>query len=632
MSDWKQKAEELYKEEYGYREISRMLNVPYSTTWDHLTKVFHKEVNCCRTTVSEKVSAGDIIHIETSPTAQGPTIVYLPDAQVKPDVSLEYLRCQGEYIAHKKPDVIVCAGDFADMESLSSYDKGKKSAEGKRVTKDIEAAIQGMNTLLRPIKREQENDPSWKPRMVLTLGNHECLKPDVEVLTKRGFIKITEVTCEDLVAQRGADGETVWDSPVSFIDKVYDGDIYRWSSRSLELSCTPRHRVLRKTSGGKAVYTAASEVPDCLTVFSATTNNSVGVEMSDNEIRLGAWLCTDSHFTHGEQAVIYQRLSNSHKIEGLLCELNISYKKVVRDRDIKEVCGKVLKERCEPSVEFFLQTSSLKNIAVTSNTELPSWAGDLNDSQWEVFLDTLIEADGTIPTNAVNSRVFYGKYRICSHLQEVAVTKGWSASLTEYRENLWRVNLVKRLDRRQENAEKKVEHYKGTVHCLEMPLGNFIIRDKYKVHVTGNCRINRHVDANAELDGFLSIDNLCYKEFGWEVVDFLEPIVIGGVTFIHYWPNPMSGKPLGGSAANILQKVGCSVVQGHRQTLDVATRTLHNGVQQWSIVAGASYDFDEHYKGFTGNKHWRGIVVMHNVKNGGFDPLFVSTEYLKERF
>ena len=102
-------------------------------------------------------------------------------------------------------------------------------------------------------------------------------------------------------------------------------------------------------------------------------------------------------------------------------------------------------------------------------------------------------------------------------------------------------------------------------------------------------------------------------------------------TFFKF-PNPMTGKPLGGNALSILKTVGGSLVQGHRQTLDVATRTLHTGVQQWSIVAGASYDFDESYKGFTGNKHWRGIVVMHNVKNGGFDPLFVSTDYLKERF
>lgn len=313
--DWKAQAVKLMQEgELSWRQIAAKIEKPPSTVSDYLRKqitpVAHTDV---------KVSKESVVSIETNTSSQGPTIIYIPDCQVKPGVDVTFLKSIGEYVAKKKPDVIVCAGDFADMESLSSYDKGKKSAEGKRVSKDIESAIMGMSALLNPIKIRQRNEPWWKPRMVLTLGNHEE-------------------------------------------------------------------------------------------------------------------------------------------------------------------------------------------------------------------------------------------------------------------------------------------------------------------------RIMRHVNANPELAGFLGYESLKYEEMGWEVYDFLEPVVIGGVTFIHYFPNPMSGKPYGGSAANILQKVGCSVVQGHKQCLDVATRTLHNGSHQWSIIAGASYDHNEDYKGYTGNRHWRGIVVMHNVKDGGFDPLFVSTEYLKQRY
>ena len=295
LTQWQEQALLLKRAGRGPRRISRMLSIPYSTVHDFLRRY---------------ASRGKV---------ENNTIIYIPDNQVRPGVSFEYLRCIGEYLALKKPQTIVSAGDFADMESLSSYDKGKASAEGKRVAADIRAAKDGMDVLLGPVRREMLADPSWQPRLVMTLGNHEQ-------------------------------------------------------------------------------------------------------------------------------------------------------------------------------------------------------------------------------------------------------------------------------------------------------------------------RIMRHVDANPELVGFLNYDSLGYKEAGWEVYDFLQPVVIDGVTFIHYYPNPMTGKPLGGSAANILMKVGVSVVQGHKQTLDAATRTLHNGVQQWSIVAGACYDFDEAYKGYTGNKHWRGIVVLHGVKDGGFDPLFVSLDYLMKRF
>jgi hypothetical protein len=146
-------------------------------------------------------------------------------------------------------------------------------------------------------------------------------------------------------------------------------------------------------------------------------------------------------------------------------------------------------------------------------------------------------------------------------------------------------------------------------------------------------RIQRHVDANPELYGFLGYDNLLYQEMGWEVYDFLKPVIVNGVTYCHFMANPMSGKPYGGTAQNILQKVGESYSVGHKQTLDVATRFLPaSGKQQWGIVAGACYPHNEGYKGHQGNIHWRGIIIKHNVSNGSYNPMFVDLDYLKKKY
>lgn len=102
----------------------------------------------------------------------------LPDVQAKFGQDFSFLTCIGNYIIAKKPEVIVCLGDFADMESLSSYDIGKKSFEGKRYTKDIAAAKCAMDALLTPLrefnsKAKRNKEKLYKPRLVLTLGNHE---------------------------------------------------------------------------------------------------------------------------------------------------------------------------------------------------------------------------------------------------------------------------------------------------------------------------------------------------------------------------------------------------------------------------------------------------------------------------
>lgn len=146
-------------------------------------------------------------------------------------------------------------------------------------------------------------------------------------------------------------------------------------------------------------------------------------------------------------------------------------------------------------------------------------------------------------------------------------------------------------------------------------------------------RITRHVEANPELHGFLSIDDLKYAEMGWEVYPFLTPVEIDGITYCHYFPNVMTGKPLGGTAANMLKVIGKSFTMGHRQVLDVAHRQLPtNGERQWGLIAGAAYVHDEHYKGVQGNHHWRGIILKHNVKDGGYDPTFVSMDWLQKEF
>ena len=105
-------------------------------------------------------------------------ILVIPDTQVKPGIDFTYLGKIGKYIVDKKPDIVVHLGDFADMSSLSSYDKGKKSFEGRRYKNDIDAAHFAMEELLHPLEsynRQQKRNkkPLYKPRLVMCLGNHE---------------------------------------------------------------------------------------------------------------------------------------------------------------------------------------------------------------------------------------------------------------------------------------------------------------------------------------------------------------------------------------------------------------------------------------------------------------------------
>lgn len=98
----------------------------------------------------------------------------IPDVQSKPGVRNDHMNWVGNYIVEKKPDVLVCIGDFWDMPSLSSYDKGKLLFEGARYTKDIKAGVDAMTKLLKPIADYNRTaKEKYKPEMVFTMGNHE---------------------------------------------------------------------------------------------------------------------------------------------------------------------------------------------------------------------------------------------------------------------------------------------------------------------------------------------------------------------------------------------------------------------------------------------------------------------------
>lgn len=108
----------------------------------------------------------------------------IPDAHAEPGVSNERFTALGNLVVAERPPVIVCMGDWASMDSLSSYDKGRKSHEGRRYKKDIAAANDALDKFHAPIDAlnrelrrkaaaQKKKAELYEPRMVLCWGNHE---------------------------------------------------------------------------------------------------------------------------------------------------------------------------------------------------------------------------------------------------------------------------------------------------------------------------------------------------------------------------------------------------------------------------------------------------------------------------
>jgi hypothetical protein len=144
-------------------------------------------------------------------------------------------------------------------------------------------------------------------------------------------------------------------------------------------------------------------------------------------------------------------------------------------------------------------------------------------------------------------------------------------------------------------------------------------------------RISRAVEGDPKLDGTLSMDDLGYKERGWEVYDFLDTVVIDGVVYSHYFTSGVMGRPVA-SAAALLAKKHMSAVMGHVQNRQIAYSNRADGTQITGLFSGCCYLHDEEYLGCQGNRYWRGIWMLHEVNNGSFDEMPVSLDYLRKKY
>lgn len=142
-------------------------------------------------------------------------------------------------------------------------------------------------------------------------------------------------------------------------------------------------------------------------------------------------------------------------------------------------------------------------------------------------------------------------------------------------------------------------------------------------------RAERAAETDPKLEGVVGYHMLNLS--AWKVHEFKKPHRIDGVTYAHYFYNPMSGTTIGGNAGTMLNKIGFSFVQGHRQELTYARKELANGKTLHGLVAGAFHMHDEDYKGPQAANHWRGVCLLHDVKDGEYDLEIVGIDrVLKE--
>ena len=120
----------------------------------------------------------------------------IPDPHSHPDFNNDRFTALGNLVADLKPDHVICLGDWADMPSLCSYDRGTKGFEGRRYKKDIEHAVAAQELFFKPIKERKKK----LPKFWMLEGNHEhriYRAVNADASTLEGVISRSDLRFED---------------------------------------------------------------------------------------------------------------------------------------------------------------------------------------------------------------------------------------------------------------------------------------------------------------------------------------------------------------------------------------------------------------------------------------------------
>jgi hypothetical protein len=196
------------------------------------------------------------------------------------------------------------------------------------------------------------------------------------------------------------------------------------------------------------------------------------------------------------------------------------------------------------------------------------------------------------------------------------------------------------------HAEKGSAEVEGRRYHEDIAAGNvaFKILDSYfkktrskswnprKVFLEGNHenRANRVANNDPKWKGIIGSQNC--QTLDWERHRFLKIVEIDGIKYCHYFPNPFSGKPIGGTIVNRLNAIGASFVQGHQQGFLYASKQYPDHVKH-GLVAGRFYLEHESYRpDDVQSNEWNGIVALNDVRDGDYDLMPLRIDYLRRKY
>lgn len=321
MTAWKEQALQLFMAGTSKREISRKLDVPYSSLWEWLDK----NVDGKEAIIDD--SAHDL---------------FVSDEGIKPRFTTESKVTYGNILLISDMHIPYHHKDTLDF--LSDLNK------------------------------------EYKPSRIIGMGD-ECFPPDVEILTEAGFVQFKDLQ-EEKVAQWHEDGSIDFVEPLRKVQKKFSGELIQFKHKSISIRCTPKHNLVKVHPLTRKVHKREAWDVDgshswYIPRFGKAGGN--GVDLQDDEIRLMVAFQADGTFTKGAARFSFTKQRKIDRLHYLLSSCNIPYNMHVIERgdtqfyiEVANVPAYFTKEFSMPFSKYSAQQREvfLREVGLWDGTEM----------------------------------------------------------------------------------------------------------------------------------------------------------------------------------------------------------------------------------------------------------------------
>jgi len=161
-----------------------------------------------------------------------------------------------------------------------------------------------------------------------------------------------------------------------------------------------------------------------------------------------------------------------------------------------------------------------------------------------------------------------------------------------------------------------------------------------RVFLEGNHeeRIARALNAQPVLEGTVSYNDLQLDRYYDKIIPYIggtpSSTTINGVTYAHYLVGGISGRPVSGEhiGHSLIGKRLSSCVVGHNHLIDWCVRTENDGSKVMGLSVGCFFDYDSDWAGEMNRLYWRGVCLLNNVEDGGYNLQTIDIKALKKEY